>query len=45
MEIVLHGKQGKTLTVAGDVIKIEQQGLLTGKREKTIPFAISHLSR
>jgi hypothetical protein len=36
MELVLTGKQGKTLRVAGDSIKIEKQGLLTGKREKTI---------
>ena len=36
MDIVLHGKQGKTLIVAGDMIRIEKQGLLTGKRGKTI---------
>ena len=38
MQLVLKGKQGKTLTVAGDVIKIAKQGLLTGTREKTIPI-------
>ena len=36
MEIVLHGNQGKTLTVSGDTIRIEKKGLLTAKREKTI---------
>jgi hypothetical protein len=35
-ELVLSGRQGKTLTVMGDLIRIEKQGLLTGKREKTI---------
>lgn len=38
MEIVLQGNQGKKLTVSGDVIRIEKQGLFTGKREKTIPI-------
>src|SRR5688572_32330548 len=38
MNIVLQGEQGKTLTVAGDTIRIERQGLLLGKREKTIPI-------
>ena len=38
MELVLEGSQGKTLTVQGDVIRIEKGGLLTGKREKTIPI-------
>lgn len=42
MEIVLQGKQGKTLTVAGDQVRIEKRGLLTGKREKTI--AIRNIS-
>lgn len=36
MELVLHGRQGKTLFVAGDVIRIQKDGVLTGKREKTI---------
>jgi hypothetical protein len=36
MDFVLRGKQGKTLTVSGDTIKIEKKGLLTGEREKTI---------
>lgn len=35
-ELVLHGRQGKTLIVAGDVIRIEKESLLTGKRGKTI---------
>jgi hypothetical protein len=38
MEIVLQGQQRKTLTISGDVIKIEKQGFFTGKREKTIPI-------
>ena len=38
MEMVLHGKQGKTLTVEGDVIKIEKHGFLTGTRSKTLPI-------
>jgi Short C-terminal domain len=42
MDIVLQGRQGKTLTVAGDQIRIEKQGLLTGRREKTI--AIRNIS-
>jgi hypothetical protein len=35
-QLVLHGKQGKTLYASGDAIRIEKQGLITGKREKTI---------
>jgi ribosomal protein L28 len=35
-QLVLQGNQGKTLYVSGDTIRIEKQGLLTGKREKTI---------
>jgi hypothetical protein len=38
MELVLRGKQGKTLTIVGDTIRIEKRGLLTGQREKTIPI-------
>lgn len=38
MELVLHGNQRKTLTVAGDSVRIEKKGLLTGKREKTFPI-------
>ena len=38
MDLVLQGGQGKPLTVSGDTIKIEKKGLLTGKREKTIPI-------
>lgn len=39
VNLVLHGNQGKTLFVAGGVVRIEKQGgMLTGKREKTIPI-------
>jgi hypothetical protein len=35
MDMVLQGRQGKTLTVAKDLIKIEKKGFI-GTREKTI---------
>ena len=35
-DLMLIGKQGKTLNVSGDVIRIEKRGMLTGTREKTI---------
>ena len=38
MGLVLTGKQGKSVAVAGDAIRIEKQGLLTGRREKTLPI-------
>jgi hypothetical protein len=42
MELILKGKQGKTLRVSGDVIHIDKSGLFTGTRSKTI--AISKVS-
>jgi len=33
---MLQGDQGKTLCVVGDTVRIEKQGFLTAKREKTI---------
>jgi hypothetical protein len=37
MELILQGREGKTLLVSGDVVRIEKQGgLFATKREKTI---------
>ena len=36
--LVLEGKQGKRVVVEGDVVRIEKDGLLTGRREKTLPI-------
>ena len=38
MGLMLQGKDGKTLFVDGDVIRIKKQGLIAGKSEKTIPI-------
>lgn len=38
MNLTLEGKQGKTVIVAGDSIRIQNKGMLTGMREKTLPI-------
>ena len=38
MELILKGKQGKTVLVAGDAIRIVKQGLLSGRNERTLPI-------
>lgn len=34
--LVLHGRQGKTLTVSGDTVRIQKESLWTSSREKAI---------
>jgi hypothetical protein len=36
--LILCGLQGKTMSVSGDVIRIEKKGMLSAKREKTFPM-------
>ena len=36
MELVLKGKQGKTVHVAGDAIRIVKKGLFSGRNERTL---------
>jgi hypothetical protein len=36
MEFVLHGRQGKTLTVSGDTARIVKESVFAAKREKGI---------
>lgn len=38
MDLVLKGLGRKTVSVAGDSVKIEKNGLLTSSREKTLPI-------
>lgn len=36
--LLLEGNQGKRVVVEGDVVRIEKDGLFTGRREKTLPI-------
>ena len=36
MELILEGKQGKTVHVAGDAIRIVKKGLFSGRNERTL---------
>jgi hypothetical protein len=38
MEITLKGKQGKTVIVAGDVVRIVKEGFFAGRNERTLPI-------
>lgn len=38
MELTLKGKQGKTLIVAGDVVRIVKEGFFAGRNERTLPI-------
>jgi hypothetical protein len=36
--LVLEGSQGKRVIVEGDVVRIEKQGMFSGRRDKTLPI-------
>jgi hypothetical protein len=38
MELTLKGKQGKTVIVTGDVVRIVKEGFFTGRNERTLPI-------